>query len=183
MISTWASLRHLPARIDSTPNGPFAESPGHQESYLSCEDGLVSGSATKTAAASDWSSNTDSTEELDRAAKYFVDMVTKYGSSSTSIDDTLTMHSGSPDAERGEPAYEGQNTGSAAETGLDSGSELPPTAVVDAFKLWDKNPADCAVTCNGGSLPLRGWWPCRYSFRLPRQDCSIMGVLLQIKAQ
>lgn len=173
-ISSWASLCHLHARIPSARHGPCAESPDQQESYLSCEDVLVSGSATKTVAAPDWSSTDGTKAELERAAKHFIDSFTAYGSSSASMD-------GSSAAEEEESIYEGRDPGSADEEEPDSGSQSLRLSAVDAFQLWNKKPSGCKVTCNGGSLPLRGWWPCRYSLQHPLRTAASLTLYCKSK--
>lgn len=101
-------------------------------------------------------------EELDWAAGHFTHLLTQNGMYLADMDDAPTSTPGVATLQQQESRPDESMTASnSAEAGLQSDSDLPQMDGPDAWTLWGKRHPGCEVTCNGGRLPLYGWWPCR----------------------
>ena len=130
--------------------GQHADSDEGKEVFVGCEDVMVTGSATKISSAPDASDGGDAAE-FDVAARLLTRHIAEHGS--TSDWTGLTPPPETP----GSAAV--RHRESSADAAHGAGDSVMEQEVAGALG-FDRKPPNCEWTCNDGSLPLYGWWPC-----------------------
>eukprot|EP00892_Ulva_mutabilis_P005006 jgi/Ulvmu1/2878/UM146_0020.1 len=137
------------------------------EIFVGCEDAMVSGTATKISTTSQAAEDSEAAN-WDAAAELLTDHLTdEWLSWSWADKEAGPDASGKPAS--GEQERVTNDDGDAvfpADMHAAAGSAASQQMMMSDWAFGGRAPAGCRWTCNKGSLPLHGWWPCRGKLEL-----------------